>query len=146
MSDLNCYSFTGRLGANPETRYTASGAAIWSARVAVGYGYGDKGGTNWLTVQVFGKRAEGLAKLELAKGTLIAGKGELRVREYERKDGGKGTAVEVAADDIALLGKREEVKPTQQVQRSARATQGASDFADDDIPFAPLGKRTHWIA
>ena len=50
MSDLNSYSFTGRLGADAEGKYTQSGTAIWSARVAVGYGYGDNKGTYWVTV------------------------------------------------------------------------------------------------
>ena len=40
MSDLNNYNATGRLGADAEVRYATSGTAIWSARVAVGYGYG----------------------------------------------------------------------------------------------------------
>lgn len=134
MSDLNTYSATGRLGADAETRYTANGAAIWSARVAVGYGYGDNKGTNWITVQSFGKRAEGLAKLDLHKGDLIGFSGELRVREYDRKGGGKGTSVEVSANEIALLGGKRDAEPAQRTQRTARpAPQGAEDL--DDLPF-----------
>lgn len=134
MSDLNTYSFTGRLGADAEVRYTGSGTAVWSARVAVGYGYGDNKGTNWITAQVFGKRAESLAKLELTKGTQVAVAGELRVREYDRKDGGKGTSVEVNASDVVLLGGKPagEAKPQRQ-ERQAPAPAG--DDIDSEIPF-----------
>ena len=134
MSDLNNYSCTGRLGADAETRYSASGTTIWSCRLAVGYGYGDNAGTNWLRVSAFGKRAEGLAKLELTKGALIGVTGELRVREYDRKDGTKGTSVEVNANDIALLGgKRDERAPSKPVKDCPQPDQGG--FTDDDIPF-----------
>lgn len=139
MSDLNSYSFTGRLGADAETKYAQSGSAIWSARVGIGYGYGDHKGTNWITVKAFGKRAEGLAKLELAKGAAIGGSGELQVREFDRKDGTKGTAIEVTVNDIALLGS----KPTgERQERPARTGGGGSsppsagdDFESDQIPF-----------
>lgn len=137
MSDLNTFTCTGRLGADAETKYTASGTAIWSARIAVGYGYGDNKGTNWITVQMFGKRAEGLAKLDLAKGAQIAVSGELRVREYDRKDGTKGTSVEVNATDVHLIGgkpnsEQPDRPPQRQESRQAPADDG---FADDSIPF-----------
>lgn len=130
MSDLNNYSFTGRLGADSETKFAQSGTAIWSARVAVGYGYGDNKGTNWITVKAFGKRAEGLGKLDLAKGAQIGGHGELQVREFDRKDGTKGTAVEVMVNDIALLGS----KPEGREPRRETVRETASDFTDDALP------------
>ena len=130
MSDLNNYSFTGRLGADAETKVTQSGTTIWSARVGVGYGYGDNKGTNWLTVQAFGKRAEGLAKLELAKGAAIGGSGELRIREYDKKDGSKGYAHEVSVNDIALLGSKPEGSRAPQ-----RQTAPAAEFEGEEIPF-----------
>ena len=130
MSDLNNYSFTGRLGADAEVRHASSGTAVWSARVGVGYGYGDKKGTNWITVKAFGKRAEGLEKLGLAKGASIGGSGALQVREYDKKDGSKGTSIEVTVDDVALLGP----KPASQ-DKPARNTP-ADDFDPDrDLPF-----------
>src|SRR5699024_11001031 len=138
MSDINSYNATGRLGADAEVKYTSSGTAIWNARVAVGYGYGQNAGTNWLRVSAFGKRAEGLAKLELRKGSRIGVTGELRVREYDKNDGTKGISVEVNASDIALL----DGKPSGQVPARGPAPQQEQDqsagggFADDDIPFA----------
>lgn len=121
MSDLNSYSFTGRLGNAAELKYTQGGKPIWSASVAVGYGYGDNKGTNWITAQAFGKQAESLGKLELQKGAAIGGSGELRIRTYDKRDGGKGYAHEVTVNSIALLGKPEGKR--------------APDEAQDDPPF-----------
>ena len=134
MSDLNVYTCIGRLGADAETRYTKSGTAVWECRLAVGYGYGDNAGTNWLRVSAFGKRAEGLAKLALTKGAQISVTGELRVREYDRKDGTKGTSVEVNANGIELLGgKRDERAPSKPVKDCPQPER--DDFQDDSIPF-----------
>ena len=139
MSDLNNYSFTGRLGKDAEVKFLQNGTAVWSASIGTGYGYGDNKGTNWLRVSVFGKRAESLGKLDLAKGTHVAIAGELRLREYE-KDGEKRWAHEVTANDVTLLGGKSEGGSQRQdsaPRRQQPATQPApaDDFADDDIPF-----------
>lgn len=145
MSDLNVITFTGRLGNAPELKYTTSGTAVWNASVGVGYGYGDNKGTNWMRVQVFGKRAESLGKLDLAKGSAVGVTGELRVRQYDTREGGKGTSVEVVAQDVALLGGRQDGNTSSSGprggaparERPAKATDEPRDeFADDDIPFA----------
>lgn len=124
MSDLNSISFTGRLGNDAEMKYAQSGTPIWSASVGVGYGYGDNKGTNWIRVQVFGKRAESLGKLAIQKGVAVGVTGELRVRTYDTREGGKGTSVEVVAQDVALLSKPE----------GKAAPKPAADFSDDP-PF-----------
>ena len=145
MSDLNSYNFTGRLGNDAEVKYTANGKAIWTASVGVGYGYGDNKGTNWIRVNAFDKRAEGLGKLNLAKGAAVGVTGELRVRMYDKSDGSKGTSVEVVAQDVALLGGRQDTGTSSsgsrggapQRERPAKATD-APAFVDDDpdsIPF-----------
>lgn len=149
MSDLNSYTATGRLAAAPEVRYAASGTAIWSARLAVGYGYGENKGTNWISIKAFGKQAESLGKLGLDKGSAIGVTGELQVREFDRKGGTKGTSVEVNATSVALLGPKPEggersvrgggpVRP----QPATGPTGGDDPIPDDDIPFA--SNRSVW--
>jgi single-strand DNA-binding protein len=139
VSDLNSYSFTGRLGNAPEVKKTQTGTAVWNASVGVGYGYGDNKGTNWIRVQVFGKRAESLGKLDLDKGAAVGITGELRVRQYDTRDGGKGFSVEVTAQDVALLGSKPEGQRQAKAERPARQSTPEPDFAgdisDDDIPF-----------
>lgn len=142
---LNVFTFTGRLGADAELKYTPSGVAIWSARVAVDYGYGDNKGTSWVTAKSLGKRAESLGKLELQKGAAIGGTGELQVREYDKRDGGKGTAIECLVNEIELLGSKptgngtpRQNAPTSPAKRRDPAPAPAGDDIpfDDDIPFA----------
>lgn len=140
MSDLNCYSFTGRLGKDAELKFTQGGTPIWTASVGVGYGYGDNKGTNWILVKVFGKRAESLGKLELQKGAAVGIAGELQVREYDKNDGTRGYSVEVVTQDVALLSKPQGSPPAGQRRDPAPAqekpTKGFDDVPfDDDIPF-----------
>ncbi len=103
---MNMYCFTGRLGRDSETRFTQSGMAICSFTVAVDYGFGDNKGTNWVRCSLFGKRAEGQLPKYLVKGTQVAICGELRVREYDDKDGNRRTSVEVSVDKLDLIGGR----------------------------------------
>ncbi len=147
---MNIYSFTGRLGRDCETRFTQAGMAICSFTVAVDYGFGENKGTNWIRCSLFGKRAEGGLPKYLVKGTQVAISGELRVREYDDKDGNKRTSVEVSVDKLDLIGGRGDAQggggSPQKSGGSGDAPQKGSDpFADspefgdvpvdDDIPF-----------
>lgn len=137
MSDLNSYSFAGRLAAPPEVKYTQGGTAIWTARVAVGYGYGEHKGTSWLTVKALGKRAEAFGKWSLSKGQQVWGCGELQVREYEKNDGGKGISVDVLVEQFG--GVSSESSQGDSTQRPARQAppqnSPAQELDYDSIPF-----------
>jgi len=101
---MNNYSFTGRLARDSETRFTQGGMPICSFTVAVDYGFGDNKGTNWLRCSLFGKRAEGRLPQYLVKGTQVAISGELRIRDYDDKDGNKRTSVDVSVNSLDLIG------------------------------------------
>ena len=103
---MNNYSFTGRLARDSETRFTQGGMPICSFTVAVDYGFGDNKGTNWLRCSLFGKRAEGRLPQYLVKGTQVAISGELRIRDYDDKDGNKRTSVDVSVNSLDLIGGR----------------------------------------
>jgi len=140
---LNTYTFTGRLGSDAELKFTQGGTPIWTARVAVDYGWGDNKGTSWINAKSLGKHAEALGKLDLQKGAAIGGTGELQVREYDKKDGGKGISVECLVNKIELLGPKPETgngtprnnAPRPQ-KRDAPAGGFDDDFGDSVIPFA----------
>ena len=72
MSDgMNKVILLGNVGANPELRYTTAGVPVLSLRLATNESYLDKnkepqGRTEWHTVVVWGARAEGLARTEMA--------------------------------------------------------------------------------
>lgn len=151
---MNIYNFTGRLGRDCEQRFTQGGMAICTFTVAVDYGFGDNKGTNWIRCSLFGKRAEGGLPQYLKKGAQVAVTGELRIREYDDKDGNRRTSVEVNVDNIDLIGGRDgasqasgnqseyhasgnraQDNPT--YQRDPFADQPDLNYVppDDDIPF-----------
>ena len=132
---LNTYTFTGRLGSDAELKYTQGGTPIWTARVAVDYGWGDNKGTSWINAKSLGKHAEALGKLDLQKGAAIGGTGELQVREYDKKDGGKGVSVECLVNKIELLGPKPEGNGTARNNAPQRRESAAKPASfDDDIP------------
>ena len=139
---LNTYTFTGRLGSDAELKFTQGGTPIWTARVAVDYGWGDNKGTSWINAKSLGKHAEALGKLDLQKGAAIGGTGELQVREYDKKDGGKGISVECLVNKIELLGPKPDSgngtprnNAPQPKRRDEPAMQSMDDFGDETIPF-----------
>lgn len=151
---------TGNLGAAPELRYTNDGTPILKIRVASNSREKVDGEwkdvPTWCSVSVFGKRGESLAKL-LDKGSRVCVRGALSVREYDKRDGGRGYSVDVRADEVELLGgKRDDAQQSagrQETQRYGSSGHGASakhsaprdaggtdDGAggyppDDDLPF-----------
>ena len=142
---LNTFTFTGRLGSDAELKFTQGGTTIWTARVAVDYGWGDNKGTSWINAKSLGKHAEALGKLDLQKGAAIGGTGELQVREYDKNDGGKGISVECLVNKIELLGPKQESgngtprnnapKPQRREAAPAKAPSFDDVPLDDDIPF-----------
>ena len=133
---LNTFTFTGRLGSDAELKFTQGGTPIWTARVAVDYGWADNKGTSWINAKSLGKHAEALGKLDLQKGAAIGGTGELQVREYDKKDGGKGISVECLVNKIELLGPKPsggESGPRQSAPTPAQRQPKPASF--DDVPF-----------
>lgn len=140
---MNVFCFTGNLGGDAEVKQV-SGTSVANFSVAVKSGYGKYESTMWVGCALWGKRAEGGLIQYLKKGQNVAVHGELSVREYDKKDGSKGYALEVNVSDVTLTGGRSENDGS----RNASAPQPASapadsggfgNFEDDDIPFAPIG-------
>jgi single-strand DNA-binding protein len=105
--DLNKVQVIGRLGADPEMRYTADGAAVTTFSVAAGRQWTDAGGqrrdeTEWFKVVAWNKLAE-VCNQYLAKGARVYVEGRLQTRKYTDRDGNERTAVEVVAADMIML-------------------------------------------
>lgn len=145
----NVFSFTGTVGRDAEVRYTASGMAVLSVTVANNIGFGEKQQTLWVRVALFGKRAESSLQTYLKKGQQVFVSGELSQSEYQANDGTKKTSLELNANIIDLIGKRNESGQNPQSSGS-RASQGNQEHGvsrqgasqdnfdapyDDDIPF-----------
>ena len=144
MSGFNRVVLLGNLGVDPELRMTNSGQAVLSIRMATSETYKDRNGerqerTDWHTVVVWGKRAEGLGKF-LAKGAKVLVEGSLRTSSYDDKDGNKRYKTEVVAKEIVLCGKGNgEGSGGGERMRPSSGGTGAyndHDYApEDDLPF-----------
>lgn len=107
---INRVILAGNLGADPDLRHTQSGQAVLNLRMATTEPYFDKNGekkerTDWHSVSLWGKRAEGLASL-LHKGSRILVEGRLQTSSYDDREGVKRYKTEVIATNVVLLDKR----------------------------------------
>ncbi len=104
---VNKVILVGRLGQNPEVRYTPSGSAVANFSVATNEAWTDKSGqkqerTEWHRVVVWGKLAE-LCNQYLAKGRQCYVEGRLQTRSWQDKDGQTKYSTEVQAQTIQFL-------------------------------------------
>jgi single-strand DNA-binding protein len=107
---VNKVILVGRLGRDPETRYTGGGQAVANFSVATDETYKDKNGerqkrTEWHKIVVWGKQAE-IAQQYLKKGSLIFIEGRIQSREWQDKEGQKRTSFEIVASNFRMLGGR----------------------------------------
>jgi single-strand DNA-binding protein len=108
MSSLNKAIIIGRLGADPELRYTADGTPVASFNVATSEVRKDKTGnrqekTEWHRIVLWRKLAE-IAGEYLKKGRLVYVEGKIQSREYEGRDGIKRKVYEIVGDTMKLIG------------------------------------------
>jgi len=156
MASVNKVILVGNLGADPETRYTASNDAVANIRVATTETWKDKNGekqerTEWHTVVFFGKLAEIVGEY-LKKGRQVYVEGSLRTRKWQDKSGQDRYTTEIVASDMKMLGSRTggadapmDREPAPMGAPEPRVVQAGSnprpppkpgiDDMDDDIPF-----------
>src|SRR5258705_12112996 len=116
MASLKKVFLIGTLTKPRELRYTPSGTAVADLRLAVNRNYTTQGGEKreevcFLTVVVWGKQAESCGEY-LDKGSPILVEGRLQTREWEAKDGGKRTVIEVVAERVQFMGRCRAPAPT----------------------------------
>jgi len=109
--DLNKVQLIGRLGADPETRYTPQGSAITKLRIATSRGWRtaegeDRDETEWTNVVAWNKLAEICAQY-LRKGARVYIEGRLQTRSWDDQESGqKRYMTEVVANDMIMLDSR----------------------------------------
>jgi single-strand DNA-binding protein len=106
---LNRIILIGRLVADPELKYTPSGVAVASFRIAVdrpmsseARSQGQERQTDFIDITAWRQSAE-FASQYLGKGRLVAVEGRLQIREYQTQDGQRRKAAEVVADNLRGL-------------------------------------------
>ena len=112
MGSVNRVTLVGRLGADPELKYSGAGKAICNLRIATSETWKDKTGTKqekteWHRCTLFGDQAENASKY-LAKGREVYVEGRLETTSYE-KDGIKRFSTSVIADRVVFLHEAEVV-------------------------------------
>jgi single-strand DNA-binding protein len=147
---VNKVILVGRLGRDPETRYTSSGQAVCNFTLATDETYKDRAGerqkrTEWHRIVVWAKQAE-IAQQYLHKGSLIYLEGRIQTRQWDDREGQKRTTTEIVATNFRMLGGRGDASaaaagaggaPDTDVQSSSRAgdEMAAPEPSDEDIPF-----------
>ena len=138
MASLNKVFLIGNLTKQPELRYTPSGTAVADLRLAVNRNYTTQGGEKreevcFLTVVVWGKQAESCGEY-LDKGSPILVEGRLQTREWEAKDGGKRTVIEVVAERVQFMGRGRTAAPATVPAAESFAEEGGGS-SNDNVPF-----------
>lgn len=154
---VNKVILVGRLGRDPETRYTGGGQAVANFSVATDETYKDRNGerqkrTEWHKIVVWGKQAE-IAQQYLKKGSLVFIEGRIQSREWQDKEGQKRTSFEIVANNFRMLGGRgdnaggaarggggdaEDVGAPQgghEEPMGGGGGGGGPEISDEDIPF-----------
>ena len=126
MSSFSKTILLGRLGRDPEVRYTASQKAVCNFSLATSERRGGKEETTWHNIVCWEKVAETVAK-HLAKGSQALVEGRIQVREWE-KDGQKRQAFEIVASSVTFVGG----KGTGGGEAKAAESASAEDFS---VPF-----------
>ncbi len=156
---VNKVILIGNIGADPEIKYTPSGAAVANVTLATSETWKDKNTgaqqekTEWHRVVFFNRLAEIVGEY-VKKGAKLYIEGSLRTRSWEQ-DGIKRYATEIVASEMQMLdtrgGDQGSYEAPQGAQESARAAprprpspyadnpqssqQSGFDNFDDDIPF-----------
>ena len=108
---VNKVILLGNLGADPETRYTASGSAVTNIRIATTDSWRDKQSgdrqerTEWHRVVFFARLAE-IAAEYLRKGSQCYVEGQIRTNKWQGQDGQDRYTTEIIASEMQLLGGR----------------------------------------
>ena len=133
---LNKVMLIGRLGKDPEMRFTPSGRAVTNFTMATDESWMDQGGerqerTEWHRIVVWGKLAETCAKY-LSKGKLVYVEGRIQSRSWDDKDGNKRYITEIIAGGMQILSPKEG-----ELREMSEGMPGASAEPEgfDDIPF-----------
>lgn len=146
---VNKVLLIGRLGNNPEIRYTPGGAAVANFNMATNESWNDKNGqkqerTEWHRVVVWGKLAQ-LCGEYLSKGRQVYVEGRLQTRQWQDKEGQNRYTTEVIATTIQFLGSGGERTDSSSSHRAPSASSSSEDFSqvkmeepsftEEDIPF-----------
>jgi single-strand DNA-binding protein len=143
---LNKVLLVGRLGKDPEIRFSGDGNAIANFSIATNETWKNKEGTqqektDWHNIVVFGASAERYIQPYVKKGTLVSVEGKLQTRDWEDKDGNKRYTTEVIADlygGVQILGSgggENSFDASSGMNQEPAKKENLDQTVEDDLPF-----------
>jgi single-strand DNA-binding protein len=147
--DLNKVMIIGRLGKDPEMRYTPGGSPVTTFSVAAGRQWKDGNGelheeTEWFNVVTWNKLAE-ICHEHLRKASRVYIEGRLQTRQWQDTEGLSHYRTEVIASDMIMLDGRSDRShghyddhhqhPNDPRPPQRGPARESLDIGDDDIPF-----------
>ncbi len=141
MAGVNKVILIGNLGKDPEVRYLDSGVAVANFSLATTESYKNKEGervsqTEWHNIVLWRGLAE-IAEKWLKKGNSVYIEGKIRTRKWEDKEGNTRYNTEILADNMTMLGKKEDSSAgsTETAPSSPAETAVPKQEKGDDLPF-----------
>lgn len=136
---LNKVMIIGRLGRDPEMRYTPSGRPVTTFSVATNRSWNTAEGekrmeTEWFNVVAWGNLAE-ICKQYLVKGQQVYIEGRLQTRRWDDKEGQKHTSVEIVANEMMMLGDRRDANNNHSQDIDSPSPEPGAGPAEDEFPF-----------
>jgi single-strand DNA-binding protein len=138
---VNKAILVGRLGRDPETRYTSGGQAVANFTLATDETFKDRSGerqkrTEWHRIVLWGKLAE-ITQQYLKKGMLVYIEGRIQTRQWEdKRDGQKRSTTEIVANVMRMLTSRAEGAAAGAASGQGGAGTGHGRSADADFESA----------
>jgi len=129
---LNKCMLIGNLGADPEVRYTQSGAAIANFNMATTETWTKDGNkeekTEWHRIVAFARLGEICGEI-LHKGDRVYIEGRIQTRQWEDKDGNKRYTTELVAKGMKKM------SPSQNSESGREEPPAPEPAMEDDVPF-----------
>jgi single-strand DNA-binding protein len=148
FNSLNKVMLLGRLGRDPDKKYTNSNIAVCNFSIATsesvkkGDSWEEK--TEWHKIVVFGNQAENVSKF-VKKGSLVFIEGRIQSRSYQDKDGNEKYITEIVANLIRFLDMKENADSERTYQSGGESKSPKAEPSnppvvdleddDDDLPF-----------
>ncbi|MGA9056835.1 MAG: single-stranded DNA-binding protein [Terriglobia bacterium] len=149
---VNKVILIGRLGKDPEVKYTPSGAPVAKFSLATDEVFKDRSGeqqkrTEWHNIVAWNKLAE-ICGEYLTKGKLVYIEGSIRSRQWEDQAGNKRTAYDIVAGRMQMLGSKADSDRAAAAAAAVPAAERAPvekppaseppaepEITDEDVPF-----------
>jgi len=146
---INKVILIGRLGADPEIRYTLDGKPVATFRIATNEVIIRNGEkeilTEWHRIVAFGRLAE-ICGEYLSKGSQVYIEGKIRTRKFEDRQGNQRYVTEIIADKLQILDKKSQIESEKKESLLASKSKNNTEeipleeieenlLDEEDIPF-----------